>query len=45
MSDFLSIEDCAPNLNTVTLSGRVGKLKAIIGKATGMAFTIGHKKQ
>ena len=45
MSDGLSIEDGAPNLNTVTLSGRAGTQKAMIGQATGMAFTIGDKKQ
>ncbi len=45
MGDFLSIEDCTPNLNTVMLSGRVRELKAMTSKMTGMAFAIEDKKQ
>jgi hypothetical protein len=44
MSDVLTYEDCVTNLNTATLAGKVLKVEALTGKATGVAFTVGYEK-
>jgi hypothetical protein len=44
MGDFLTEEDCAPNLNSATLGGKVLKVDALPGEATGLTFTIAYKK-
>jgi hypothetical protein len=44
MDDFLSYEACIANMNTATLAGKVLKVEALTGKATGIAFTIDYQK-
>jgi hypothetical protein len=45
MDDFLTEEDCTPNLNTYTGAGKVSKIEPLTGKTPGLAFTIDYKKQ
>jgi hypothetical protein len=45
MSDFLSWEECVVNMNAATIGGKIAKVEALTGKATGFAFTIEYKKQ
>jgi hypothetical protein len=44
MSDVLTRKECVANLNTATMAGKVLKVEALTGKATGFAFTIGYEK-
>jgi hypothetical protein len=44
MTDFLSWEDCLTNLNTATIAGKVLKVEALTGKATGFVFSIAFRK-
>jgi hypothetical protein len=45
MSDFMTEADCAPNLNSATVAGKVLKVEALTGKATGFVFTIAYEKR
>jgi hypothetical protein len=44
MADFLTEEECTPNLNSATISGKVVKVETLTGKATGFVFTVGYEK-
>jgi hypothetical protein len=44
MSDFLTEQDCAPNLNTATVAGKVLKVERLTGKTPGISFHIGYQK-
>jgi hypothetical protein len=44
MDDFLSEEDCMPNMNAATIAGKVIKVQPLTGKTTGIAFTVGYTK-
>jgi hypothetical protein len=44
MTDFLSEDDCIPNLNTVTVAGKVIRAEPLAGKSVGISFTIGYQK-
>jgi hypothetical protein len=44
MSDFLTEAECAPNLNSATIAGKVIKVEALTGKVTGFAFSVGYEK-
>jgi hypothetical protein len=45
MDEFLSEEDCRPNLNNVTLAGKVLKVERLAGKTSGIAFVVSYIKQ
>ena len=44
MHDFLTEADCAPNINTVVLAGKVIKREELKGKSVGIVFTVGYQK-
>ncbi len=44
MSDFLTEAECVPNMNAATIGGKVLKVEALTGEATGFVFTIGYEK-
>jgi hypothetical protein len=44
MSDFLTQEECAPNLNSATIAGKVIKVEALSSKTPGLRVTIGYQK-
>jgi hypothetical protein len=44
MSDFLSEADCAPNINTATIAGKVIKVEPLTGKTPGLSFVVGYMK-
>jgi hypothetical protein len=44
MSDFLTQEECAPNLNSATIAGKVTKAEPLTGKTPGLTFVVGYQK-
>lgn len=44
MNDFLTKADCAPNLNSCTIAGKVIRAEPLHGKSVGLSFTIGYQK-
>ena len=44
MSDFLTQEACAPNMNAATIAGRVIKAEPLTGKTPGITFVVGYQK-
>jgi hypothetical protein len=45
MADFLSEEDCALNLNSCTLAGKVITREALKGKSVNISFVVSYQKQ
>jgi hypothetical protein len=44
MSDFLSEDECIPNMNTCTIAGRVIKVGPLQGKSVGISCVVGYQK-
>jgi hypothetical protein len=44
MADFLTEQDCAPNLNSATIAGKVIKVEKVSGKTVGLVFHVGYQK-
>jgi hypothetical protein len=44
MADFLSEQDCQPNMNSATIAGKVIKREEFKGKVVGLSFVISYKK-
>jgi hypothetical protein len=44
MADFLTEQDCEPNLNSATVAGKVIKVDTITGKTIGLSFLVGYQK-
>src|SRR5262245_11076591 len=44
MAEFLEYEDSVVNMNRATIAGEVLSVEPLKGKAVGVAFTIGYKK-
>jgi hypothetical protein len=40
----LSEADCAPNINTATIAGKVIEVKPLTGKTVGITFLVGYQK-
>jgi hypothetical protein len=40
----LTEQDCAPNLNSATIAGKVIKVERLTGKTPGISFVIGYQK-
>jgi hypothetical protein len=40
----LTEQECSPNMNTVTIAGKVLKIEQLTGKTPGLAFTVGYQK-
>jgi hypothetical protein len=40
MADFLTEADCALNMNSATLAGKVVKMEELKGKAVGISFIV-----
>jgi hypothetical protein len=41
---FLTEQDCAPNINSATIAGKVIKREEIKGKSIGISFVVGYQK-
>jgi len=44
MADFLTEQDCAPNLNTATIAGKVIRIERLKGTSEGLMFVVGYQK-
>jgi hypothetical protein len=44
MGDFLTEQDCAPNMNAATIAGKVLKVEQLKGKTAGISFSVGYMK-
>jgi hypothetical protein len=44
MADFLTEQDCAPNMNTAMIAGRVLRTERLKGKSEGLMFVVGYQK-
>ena len=44
MDEFLSEADCAPNMNTVIVAGKVIRAEKLTGKTVGISFVVGYQK-
>jgi hypothetical protein len=42
--DFQTEADCAPNLNSATIAGKVIDMKPLTGKTVGFSFVVGYQK-
>jgi hypothetical protein len=42
VSDFLTEQDCVPNLNVATLAGNIIKVEPLNGKTPGLSFVVGY---
>jgi hypothetical protein len=41
---FLTEAECAPNLNSATIAGKVMKVEPLTGKTPGLTFVVGYLK-
>jgi hypothetical protein len=45
MDDFLTEQECLPNLNSATIAGKVLKVEPLSGKTSGLSVVVGYLKQ
>jgi hypothetical protein len=44
MADFLSEEECFPNVNNVVVAGQVSEVEPLAGKGSGVSFVVTYQK-